>query len=240
MKNFNKKFGFTLAEVLITIGIIGIVAAITIPNLGTEISKKQRSAQFKSIYAQMQTITENINATGKVYKCYACPSGSDDMDAEDFTGTDVADFGLKYSLKGGCSPKNSQCDKFFEKFNDQIGIARTCNDNIENCVGSNYTDKLNLNSNGCFNSIETAHILENGMILLFGETEENATFAIDLNGKKGPNIWGNDIYPFAIKAVSSNKLGDKAYVTKIGVLPPANCELGNISTAQRLKEISGR
>ena len=33
------KFGFTLAEVLITLGIIGIVAAITIPNLITNYQK---------------------------------------------------------------------------------------------------------------------------------------------------------------------------------------------------------
>lgn len=31
MKDFNKKFGFTLSEVLITLGIIGIVAVLTIP-----------------------------------------------------------------------------------------------------------------------------------------------------------------------------------------------------------------
>ena len=30
-KDFNKKFGFTLSEVLITLGIVGIVAALTIP-----------------------------------------------------------------------------------------------------------------------------------------------------------------------------------------------------------------
>lgn len=35
------KFGFTLAEVLITLGIIGVVAAITIPNLIANHQKKQ-------------------------------------------------------------------------------------------------------------------------------------------------------------------------------------------------------
>lgn len=33
-------FGFTLAEVLITLGIIGVVAALTIPNLMTEMKAK--------------------------------------------------------------------------------------------------------------------------------------------------------------------------------------------------------
>ena len=36
-----KHFGFTLAEVLITLGIIGIVAAMTIPSLNSKITKRQ-------------------------------------------------------------------------------------------------------------------------------------------------------------------------------------------------------
>ncbi len=48
-RNFNmrtKKFGFTLAEVLITLGIIGVVAAMTIPTL----ISNTNSAKFKSQY----------------------------------------------------------------------------------------------------------------------------------------------------------------------------------------------
>lgn len=36
----NQKFGFNLAEVLITLAIIGVVAALTIPNLATKYQKK--------------------------------------------------------------------------------------------------------------------------------------------------------------------------------------------------------
>ena len=48
-RNFNmrtKRFGFTLAEVLITLGIIGVVAAMTIPTL----ISNTNSAKFKSQY----------------------------------------------------------------------------------------------------------------------------------------------------------------------------------------------
>ncbi len=41
-----KNYGFTLAEVLITLGIIGVVAAITIPNLITTYKAKQLHSQF--------------------------------------------------------------------------------------------------------------------------------------------------------------------------------------------------
>lgn len=47
-----KKFGFTLAEVLITLGIIGVVAAMTIPTL----MQKTNDAELKSGYKKMISV----------------------------------------------------------------------------------------------------------------------------------------------------------------------------------------
>ena len=47
------KQGFTLAEVLITIGIIGVVAAITIPTLIQNFKKQETSARLKKFYSMM-------------------------------------------------------------------------------------------------------------------------------------------------------------------------------------------
>lgn len=48
-----KKFGFTLAEVLITLGIIGVVAAMTIPALMTSYQKIRTANQLKAAYATL-------------------------------------------------------------------------------------------------------------------------------------------------------------------------------------------
>ena len=45
------KRGFTLAEVLITLGIIGAVAAITIPNLMTHFQQEQTVTKLKKAYS---------------------------------------------------------------------------------------------------------------------------------------------------------------------------------------------
>ena len=48
------KNGFTLAEILITIGIIGVVSAMTIPTLVTNYQKKQTAQRLKKSYAELQ------------------------------------------------------------------------------------------------------------------------------------------------------------------------------------------
>ncbi len=48
-----KKIGFTLAEVLITLGIIGVVAALTIPTLVNNYQKKTYVTGLQRAYAQL-------------------------------------------------------------------------------------------------------------------------------------------------------------------------------------------
>jgi len=45
------KKGFTLAEVLITLGIIGVVAAMTIPTLMTKYAKQRTETQLVKFYS---------------------------------------------------------------------------------------------------------------------------------------------------------------------------------------------
>ncbi len=53
MKNYSSRKGFTLSEVLITIGIIGVVAALTIPNLIVKYQEKQTVTRFKWVYSTL-------------------------------------------------------------------------------------------------------------------------------------------------------------------------------------------
>ena len=49
--------GFTLAEVLITLGIIGVVAAMTIPSLITKYQKKAIETKFKQDFSIIHVLT---------------------------------------------------------------------------------------------------------------------------------------------------------------------------------------
>ena len=52
--HYCKRFAFTLAEVLITLGIIGVVAALTMPTLITKYQKKATAAKLKNAYSTLQ------------------------------------------------------------------------------------------------------------------------------------------------------------------------------------------
>ena len=53
MFGFDKNFGFTLAEVLITLGIIGVVAAMTLPNVIAGYRKKTVETRLAKLYSSI-------------------------------------------------------------------------------------------------------------------------------------------------------------------------------------------
>ncbi len=56
-----KRYGFTLAEVLITLGIIGVVAAMTIPTLMNNTGDQEFKTGFKKVIAALnQAVTMNF------------------------------------------------------------------------------------------------------------------------------------------------------------------------------------
>lgn len=62
-----KKFAFTLAETLVVMGIIGVVAALTLPNLNSSTGDKEKVAKVKKIY---QNLTDAFGRAKSVYGPY--------------------------------------------------------------------------------------------------------------------------------------------------------------------------
>ena len=74
MSFWHKKSGFTLAELLIAIGLLGSVAALTIPTLAYNYRGKVLEQQFRSTYSEVKEIGSRMNyENGDVgefaYKC---------------------------------------------------------------------------------------------------------------------------------------------------------------------------
>lgn len=77
----HKKFGFTLAEVLIVLGVVGIIAAITLPSLITNYKVKVLKARFQKADAVLQqALLKTANEVGydSFLDLYIPPTSSND------------------------------------------------------------------------------------------------------------------------------------------------------------------
>ena len=87
--NNSRKIAFTLAEVLITLGIIGIVAALTIPSVIEGYKEKETVAKLKKVYSVLsQSYELYMQETGEPFKWSADSSiydrGEDEQYVEFF------------------------------------------------------------------------------------------------------------------------------------------------------------
>ena len=98
-RNSLKRPAFTLAEVLITLGIIGVVAAMTMPALIANTKKSEISAKlkkFNTTMAQCVLLSEQDNGPAEEW---SNPGEYDTFDLDNFFKTYIAPY-IKYSSAG--------------------------------------------------------------------------------------------------------------------------------------------
>ena len=201
---FNQKFGFTLAEGLITLGIIGVVAAITIPNIVAKYQHKALESQFKksfSVISQVILIAKNSLGVDK-----------------------FGNYCAKFNLESGKYELAPEC--YSNLYNNYIKINSTP-DNFDYSTTARYmkrTDTIKTYNNKQIFSInsvssafgDTIHFvtaMPDGTYLNFQINEASLYIGVDINGGKKPNILGHDIFVFKL-----NKQTDM--ITSLG--KPAN------------------
>uniref|UniRef100_UPI0040254BA9 type II secretion system protein n=1 Tax=Candidatus Scatousia sp. TaxID=3085663 RepID=UPI0040254BA9 len=59
-------FGFTLAEVLITLGVVGIVAAMTLPTVMTNVNERIRKEQVRTVKYKLTQATDKMKSLGLI------------------------------------------------------------------------------------------------------------------------------------------------------------------------------
>ena len=192
--NGNK--GFTLAEVLITLGIIGVVASLTIPSLISNYKNKTIETQFKRAYSNIYNAIRIIESRdGTLPQCYYTKMNADNpfkfSQCADFYDNLTKEMHVIKICKGnayndGCIPKYQGVNTIKE-YEEHDDIITGC---------SGYSQNNILNKNWAF-------VFNDGSILFTYDTVSNnynnwsGVFAIDVNGKRGPNKWGYDIFSFA-------------------------------------------
>lgn len=77
--------GFTLAEVLITLSILGIVAAISVPNIIQQYQKRLTITKLQKAYANLEIAATNLSiSTGCIGRDFACTNLSSITDNDEF------------------------------------------------------------------------------------------------------------------------------------------------------------
>lgn len=181
MNNCIKK-AYTLAEVLVTIAIVGVLATLTIPNINTSTKNKEREAKFQTIYSQLENA---LQQNDRIYNCYYVPS-------------DTEINNNFYGLKGATlntTGNTKECRALYDKIKESLGSTRECTTTA--CMPSDYLKKAP-NVNKCFSNISQVYMLKNGMFITQSTTHSH-TFLVDVNGKQPPNAYGKDVFIFAVK-----------------------------------------
>jgi len=189
------KKGFTLAEVLITLAIIGVVAAMTIPTLMANYQKTQYIAGLKKAYAE---VTEALRLMANDHGCpdnLKCTSIFKNGD----NATLGNEFKKYFKLAKDCGTTYNSNDESTKCFSDSIsdnydGTASRYNPNNYNYYNFITADGLSI-------SLYSYDCEQN--YTMSGETNLNISkvcggINIDVNGMKGPNNYGRDIFAFYI------------------------------------------
>lgn len=197
-----RKAAFTLAEVLITLGIIGVVAAITLPTL---IQQHQKQVYATGAKKGMNTIMNMMN------KIQA------DENASDFTSTSLFTDGvcsLTYSSSGTFSgsenceelygnptvleriiPQYIKTVKICKNDDCKIEYTRSWFDNNKLTPASN--DYENIYSINFSWATITGFYSADGIVYYVFPSEAGISFSYDINGEKGPNEVGRDLFTFS-------------------------------------------
>lgn len=234
MKIKFKKYAFTLSEVLITITLIGFLATMTLATIGSSVQQRARLAEFRTAYSRMDIALKNtIETLGYIPSCYSKPS--EQM---------IKDYGLVLNGNYPSNTGDDACNVFLAKFAKEMGAIRSCETNPinEGCIPSIYPTKTGFTNYEGVN----AYVLENGMVIFATRGRGIGLFAVDINGRKGPNKWGLDIFPFStvvteISSVLKTPQGS-FMVQNVSILQPTGTDedvtpSGQVkSTAQMMKE----
>ena len=168
------KKAFTLAEVLITLGIIGVVAALTIPTLVKDYQKKTYVAALKKSHAELTEVFKRIKATENASTIRGSSLYQAILNDEDVYDKFKNHMNIiKYDKD---LPYNYLfIDQLTEESNEII-----------DCTNSNCFQMTN---GAIFNISPRSGLQSRKNNLLFNIT-------IDINGEKSPNRFGRDVFNF--------------------------------------------
>lgn len=204
------KKGFTLAEVLITLGVIGVVAAMTLPVLVQKYTDYKNIVAWRKSYSVIQNAFNSTIAEGvpvcSVFNKSGCVEPRHGFSASDeFIATmrkhlkviDVCAYQGNTLLYPTCKKKGVETHSW-------SGIWGTSNYSVYGTLkGKARSGVSRLNS---YDFMNFAFLLSDGSVIYFGGMHSGLTIAVDVNSAaKGPNQLGRDLFSLRVIIEDSGK-----------------------------------
>ena len=188
------KKAFTLSEVLITLGVVGIVAVLTIPGVMKNYQNRLYTAQLEKVYAQVSDAVQSIMNDEHVDNFFETTAG-------------------RYASK--CDATTDECTEGISYFlTNYFKVIR------KDCLGN--TDDVCMSTKaGTYKTLGGTAIVPDGEYFI--QTITGATIGgkvdvaarkagllIDVNGLGQPNIIGRDVFSIEIQPNGTLSDIDKA------------------------------
>lgn len=195
-KLFNHKVAFTIAEILITLGIIGVVAALTIPTLINASQKIQYVVGLKKAYSEANQALKQMATDNGCTNDLKCTG----LFAAGKTNQTFGDEFIKYfKVNKNCGVASGQgC--WNSSTNDNYDGSSADNYSIDTWGHYKFTTADGMSfavlnfANNCGYSSWSAPLPQG-----LGYLSQTCGFLyVDVNGLKGPNDFGRDIFSFYI------------------------------------------
>ena len=177
----------------------------TIPTLIANYQQKTLNTQFKKAYALINQALLNVQAQyDYVPKCYY----GMETEPDKFIYSDCASVTEKFFSSLKVTKKcvgNAYADGCIPEYEGMDTVATANNPDAE--VPDGYEDYGEYASRGCTNfrkntilNERTAYVLSDGTIIIPFTDDVVRIIAVDINGQKGPNKWGHDLFSFLIRS----------------------------------------
>lgn len=211
-KNIRKILGFTLSEVLITLGIIGIVAALTIPTLVNRLQELHFHAKWKECYALLNNAFNMVLAEDPTIMIknsqsyYIRPEFIEALLSHLQVIDTCGDDNLNYD--------KNRCDNYAENKNVKYkwsGFSVTGNfDNFKTLAGTTLRPEFN----------HKAALLKNGAAVYIGGIWRGYMIVVDVNNHTaGPNTLGKDVYAICLTSTSWKHFNEPLNVNSLHFKP---------------------
>ena len=207
-KTLSKIKAFTLSEMVIALGIIGVIAALTMPSVVYNVNNRANSALLKKAVVKLNEVVELSMSESRFQpypKCFY--SRKFNGERNDFTQCKDLYAFMKENLRTtkicdsngvseGCIPQYKGKDTVFKEQNPAPP------DDASQADKDKYEEDLGKEMAGCelwsYDNMKSkpAIVTSDGITLIpyLNDFSAYPIFAVDVNGKKAPNRFGYDVF----------------------------------------------